>query len=347
MTDVNRIKRQMLRELVRENVDLKRGRLPRRLDRRYGYWRRLPRSTRAAVLSVVVFALCGSSWLVWARWSAPLQAPPGAALAAGLTLPAPGAARPHEPGLTAGPAVDASVFPVAVRRVVLDPGHGGDSQGTRAPLGLVEKDVALDIAGRLRRLLEADGFEVLMTRSEDQEMTLTERAGFANRSQADIFISIHLNWFEDRAARGVETYYLGPTNDPYLKGLAAVENRDSGHSMADIRPLLERIYAGVRQDNSRKLAESVQASLHRSLGKVSPGLDDRGVKAAPFIVLLDTEMPAILAEVACLSNDEEARLLTRPLYRQYIAEALAAGIRSYADAAVGAPAAKEAGEKGI
>jgi N-acetylmuramoyl-L-alanine amidase len=133
---------------------------------------------------------------------------------------------------------------------------------------------------------------------------------------------------------------VGPTDDPFLNQLAASENRGSGYSLGDLRQLLDRIYAGVRQDNSRRLAEVVQRSLHRSLGKVNPQLGDRGVKSAPFIVLLSTEMPAILAEVSCLSNEEEARLLTKPLYRQYIAEALAQGLRSYADS-VAAPERKE------
>ena len=229
--------------------------------------------------------------------------------------------------------VDAAVFPLAVRKIALDPGHGGDSLGTRAPLGLVEKELTLDIAQRLRKLLEADSFEVVMTREQDRSVSLEERGLAANRDGADIFVSIHLNWIENREARGVETYYLGATDDPYLTRLAAAENRESGYSMADMRGLLDRIYADVRQDKSRTLAEVVQASLFRSLGKVNPGIENRGVKAAPFIVLLSTEMPAILAEVSCLSNEDEAALLTKPLYRQYIAEALAAGIRSYADTA--------------
>jgi N-acetylmuramoyl-L-alanine amidase len=158
---------------------------------------------------------------------------------------------------------------------------------------------------------------------------------------ADIFVSVHLNWIENRGARGVETYFLGPTNDPFLTRLAAAENRDSGYSLADMRQLLERIYAGVRQDKSRKLAEVVQAELFRSLGKENPRLEDRGVKSAPFIVLMATQMPAILAEVSCLSNDEEARRLAKPLYRQYIAAALASGLRAYAGLARGVA------EKGI
>ncbi len=345
MTDVDRVKRQMLRELVRENVDLKQGRLPRRKHARKSLWQRLSPAARAAAVSLLAAALLGSFWAVWTVRPA---APPPAAMAVASETAAPARAsmsyEASDP--RPGPAVDASVFPLAVRRIVLDPGHGGDNEGTHAPLGLVEKELTLDIAGRLQRLLAARGFEVLVTRRGDEAVSLQSRAVLANEAGADIFVSIHLNWIEDQKTRGIETYYLGPTNDPYLTKLAAAENRDSGHPLADVRRLLDRIYAGVRQDNSRKLAESVQASLFQSLGKLNPTLKDRGVKAAPFIVLLDTEMPAILAEVSCLSNEEEARLLTKPLYRQYIAEALADGIRSYADAAQGLPDATTAVEKG-
>jgi N-acetylmuramoyl-L-alanine amidase len=181
-----------------------------------------------------------------------------------------------------------------------------------------------------------------MTRQEDRSLSLEDRGLAANRAGADIFVSIHLNWIDDRKTRGIETYYLGPTDDPFLTRLAADENRESGYSLADMRRLLDRIYAGVRQEKSKRLAETVQSSLFGSLGKVSPGLQNRGVKAAPFIVLLTTEMPAILAEVSCLSNEDEAELLTQPQYRQTIAEALAAGVRSYADTVEGQP-----GKKGI
>jgi N-acetylmuramoyl-L-alanine amidase len=246
----------------------------------------------------------------------------------------------RSPSLAAAPAIDPAVLPLAVRKIALDAGHGGDSLGTRTPLGLLEKDITLDIARRLRVLLEAGhGFEVVMTRQDDAAVSLAERAAIANRSGADVFVSVHVNWIEDHAARGVETYFLGPTNDPFLNRLAALENRDSGYSMADMRQLLDGIYAGVRQDKSRQLAEVVQGALFRSLGRVNPGIEDRGVKSAPFIVLLSTQMPAILAEVSCASNAEEARLLAMPFYRQYIAEALAGGLRAYASEARGGAAA--------
>lgn len=347
MANVDSLKRQLLREVVRENVDLIEGRLPRRLRRR----NRWPPAARLGAVVLLCLALTGlSQWLMpGARPFSPVQ--PMLALAGGPGGAAPGrAAGPALASMPALPAatpigeapgsVDAEVFPLAVRKVVIDAGHGGESLGTHIPGGLQEKEVTLDIALRLQRLL-ADEFEVVMTRERDEEVSLEERAKLANESGADIFVSIHVNWIANRSARGIETYYLGATNDPYLNKLAAAENRDSGYSLADMRQILDRIYAGVREDNSRKLAEVMQGSLYRSLRKVNPELVDRGVKAAPFIVLLTTEVPAVLAEVSCLSNEEEVRLLSKPLYRQYIAEALSRGVRSYAELAEGA------GEKGI
>jgi N-acetylmuramoyl-L-alanine amidase len=350
--DIDRLKRQLLRDLVQENVDLIEGRLPRGLRKR-----RMPVALRVLGLILLSVGLFGSARLLpsWTGSAAPPVASAQAAAvpavpmapipAVARSVPPPAPAAEASPSMTVAPTpVDAAVFPLAVRKVAIDPGHGGDSLGTKAPLGLLEKELTLDIALRLRRLLEADSFQVLMTREQDRSLSLEDRGLAANRAGADIFLSIHLNWIEDRQARGIETYYLGPTDDPFLTRLAADENRESGYSMADMRRLLDRIYAGVRQTKSRKLAEVIQASLFGSLGKVNPGVENRGVKAAPFIVLLTTEMPAILAEVSCLSNEDEAELLTKPHYRQYIAEALAAGVRSYADT-LDAPA--EPGKKGI
>ncbi|HEX3557373.1 MAG TPA: N-acetylmuramoyl-L-alanine amidase [Thermoanaerobaculia bacterium] len=342
---MDRIKRQLLRDLVQQNVDLIEGRPPRVLRRRDS----LRLVLRFASFALLSLALFGSSRLlstlaeprpavvaaaarpakVPAKAPAPVNAAMNGAAFAGRSVPRP---------------VDAAIFPLAVRKIVVDAGHGGTSVGTSTPQGVLEKDLTLDIAVRLKRLLDKE-FQVVMTRESDRDVSLEQRGELANQAGADIFVSIHLNWIENRRSRGVETYYLGPTDDPYLTRLAASENRESGYSMADMRHLLDRIYAGVRQDKSRKLAEVVQGALFQSVGKLSPEVADRGVKAAPFIVLLSTEMPAILAEVSSLSNADEARLLTKPLYRQYIAEALAKGIRAYAEAGEGA-SETVAGEKG-
>jgi len=225
--------------------------------------------------------------------------------------------------------VDRSLFPLAVHRVVVDAGHGGADFGASGS-GLAEKNLTLDIAKRLRARLEAGGFHATMTRGNDRRLSLRERVQHANQAHADLFISVHINWFDLPAIRGVETYYLGATEDPELMALAQRENRESGYALGDLRQLLDGVYADLRQDESRRLASRVQRSLYRSLLPVSPELRDRGVKTAPFVVLVATEMPAILAEVSCLSNAHEAERLARPRYRDHIADALYAGIESYA-----------------
>ena len=237
-----------------------------------------------------------------------------------------------EPTFPAPAPIDLAIIPLRVRKIVVDPGHGGKDTGTSATGGLTEKEVTLDIGLRLRRLLEQAAFEVVMTRDKDEAIPLQQRTALANAQGADLFVSIHLNWIDQSQMRGMETYYLGPTEDPLLLELAAQENRDSGYSLADFRKLLDRIYLSVRRDESRRLAETVQHTLVTSLHAKKPARVNRGVKTAPFAVLVGTEMPAILAEVACLSNAEEAQLLATPQYRQNIAQALLQGIRAYAQA---------------
>jgi N-acetylmuramoyl-L-alanine amidase len=325
-----RVKRRLLHEAVQENVAVMRGRRPAVARRRP------PRPWLGPlVLGLVPAVLLAGSLL--RREGEGVAVEPRSAVAAGSTpapavaAPAPGMAALPAEGLPAPGPLDRAVLPLSVRTVVVDAGHGGDNVGTVAPLGLVEKELTLDIASRLRRRLEEARFRVVMTRQRDEAVTLDRRAALANAARADIFVSIHLNWFEKSGRRGVETYYLGPTDDPYLTRLAAAENRDSGYSLADYRRLLEGIWADVRQGESRDLAGAVQGELHRALRGVDPEVEDRGVKTAPFVVLVATEMPAILAEVSCLSSEAEARRLREVSYRQAIAEALYAGIRSYAD----------------
>lgn len=228
--------------------------------------------------------------------------------------------------------LDLTVLPLTVRKIVLDPGHGGKDSGARTPAGLWEKDVTLDIALRLRTLLEHVTFEVLMTREKDETVPLAQRTTFANAQGADLFVSIHINSMEGRQVRGLETYYLGPTNDPLALQLATQENQESGYSLADFRRLLNGIHLHVKREESRRLAEAAHSALFSSLQAVNPALSNRGVKTAPFAVLITTEMPSILAEVSCLSNDDEARLLATAQYRQEIAQALARGIRAYTEA---------------
>jgi N-acetylmuramoyl-L-alanine amidase len=224
-----------------------------------------------------------------------------------------------------------AAFPLLVKRIVIDPGHGGKQHGAISESGVSEKDITLDIALRLRRLMGNDPFEVMMTRQADETLPLEKRVAFANANNADLFVSIHVNWMEPREIRPLETYYVGATNDPAVIKLASIENRDSGYSLADYRRLLEKIYLDTRRDESHRLAKTINTELYQSLSQLNPELENRGVKMAPFAVLVGTQMPAVLAEVSCLSNEDDVKLLTNADYREKIAQALLRGIRSYAN----------------
>jgi N-acetylmuramoyl-L-alanine amidase len=317
------LKRRLLSEAVEENLRAIRNQPRRRSAAR----RRFTWSFAVAALAVV---------LAVAALGVALRPPRPALVPARGADPAAASAAPavEAPAALAAPArVPGSVFPVAVRRIAIDPGHGGGDLGTHTPHGLVEKDLTLDLAQRVAARLRERGFEPTLTRSSDTRVHLADRARLAKEAGADLFVSIHVNWFEHgRAYRGIETFYLGPSDDPYVTELASLENRESGYSMADVRRLLDSIYADLRQEQSRALAAAVQERLLRSIREVAPEVRDRGVKSAPFLVLVATEMPAILAEVASLSNAEEARLLGRPEYRDRLAEALVDGIGAYAHA---------------
>lgn len=346
MRGIERAKRRIVREAVQDNLATMRGLPPSGLAGRRRRWQGFLLASSPLLVPAVLIALA----LVWASTVGDSAAPP-ATSAPATTQPAiadpmgtvreapvrsplsplgsletanPNARLPHPTPL------DPAVLALGVRRVVLDPGHGGEDFGTAGPLGLVEKELTLDIALRAGELLAARGLEVLLTRNQDVTLPLQRRTELVNALAGDVLVSIHLNWIPNRRARGVETYWLGPTDDPFIKELAAAENRSSGYSLADFRRLLEGIYAGVRQEESRSLAQAVHTELYQSLARFNPGLQDRGVKTAPFLILIATEMPAILAEVGCLSNEEEARLLATPKYRRRIAEALTAGIIAYA-----------------
>ncbi|HYS54000.1 MAG TPA: N-acetylmuramoyl-L-alanine amidase [Thermoanaerobaculia bacterium] len=315
---IDRVKRQLLHEAVSDNVDTIRG-LPPRSKRRNE--RTKPAWFRTTPLLLLPLTLLGASYFMS---GAPATSPKP------ISKTPPRAAALHTAMVDSTELVKAAAFPLAVKRVVLDAGHGGKDAGASSASLLSEKEITLDIERRLRLLLEHNGFEVVATRTDDRLIPLRDRARIANGSDSDIFISIHVNSLRSHTiSHGVETYYLGPTKDPLLTQLAAEENGTSGYSIADLRKLLERVYADVRRDESRRLAASVQDQLYSDLRTVDPGLENWGVKRAPFIVLVATEMPAVLAEVGCLSNDREAAMLNQPHYRQQIAQALFRGICEY------------------
>jgi N-acetylmuramoyl-L-alanine amidase len=323
VSSIDRVKRRVLQQAVAENVDIIRGLPPRAVrpgNRLLRVWMR-----RAPLLLLVPLTLAASTYLV--RQPGPAASLPKVVRAA-VVMPIAAAETTTAPLER----VTAAAFPLAVRRVVLDAGHGGSDPGAVAD-GVIEKEVTLDIGRRLRDLLEKEGFEVIFTRSDDKTIALRDRAKAANASKSDIFVSIHVNaLLKHTASRGIETYYLGPTNDQRLTQLAAAENRVSGYSIADMRKLLDSVYADARRDESHELATAVQKQLYTTMRASDPGLENWGVKRAPFVVLVATDMPAILAEVGCISNDKEAAMLDKPEHRQKIATALFHGIRAYASA---------------
>jgi N-acetylmuramoyl-L-alanine amidase len=225
--------------------------------------------------------------------------------------------------------IDRAAIPLSIKTIVIDAGHGGEP-GTTAASGITEKEITLDVALRLRRLLKNAPFKILLTRETDRAISLQKRVSFANDNKADLFLSIHVNWMEPHSIRALETYYVGPTDDPTALKLASRENQDSGYSLSDYKKILEKIYVDARRHESHALARTMQSQLFHALRTRNPELENRGVKTAPFVVLIGTQMPAVLIEVACLSNPDEADLLTKEDYRENIAVALAKGIRNYA-----------------
>jgi len=323
MASVKETKALLLRDVVQDNIDVLYGVRNSRIKRR--------RRRLEIWLSLGLLAVSAVFFLMPSGIVATGGAPAMSVERPSLDFPAADGAPTPEPAVPLSPPrpIDRSAIPLAIKTIVIDPGHGGDP-GAISETGLTEKEITLDVALRLRRLLKDSPFEVLLTREKDRRVSLDERVAFANRHKADLFISIHVNWMEPHGMRALETYYLGPTDDPVTLNLASRENRDSALSLSDYKHILEKIYVDARRDESRALAKSVQSELHHSLQTKNPQLIDRGVKTAPFVVLIGTEMPAILVEVACLSNPDEVELLTKEDYRETIALALSRGIRNYA-----------------
>ena len=213
-------------------------------------------------------------------------------------------------------------------RIVVDAGHGGWDLGTVGRRGLLEKDLVLEVARRLGKLLETRlGSDVIYTRQDDNYIPLDERAGIANQAQADLFISVHANYSDLPSARGVETYYTNFFSAPDAKN---VETRDSTSGSTAVSASLKPAELHEKIEQSRRLAASVQRSLYGTLSAQNPGLRDRGVKAAGFVVLTETAMPGILAEVSFVSSPTDEQRLRSDGYREQIAEALYKGIARYA-----------------
>jgi N-acetylmuramoyl-L-alanine amidase len=218
---------------------------------------------------------------------------------------------------------------LGVSRVVIDAGHGGHDPGAHGN-GIDEAELTLDVARRLRTLLEKqDGIDVVMTRDTDVYVPLEERTAIANREGADLFLSIHANASRNAKARGVETYFLNFALNPEAEAVAARENAGSGRAMHNLPDIVKAIALNDKINESRDFAETVQRSMVKRLASRNRALRDLGVKQAPFVVLIGAGMPSVLAEISFVTNRQEGALLKTGAYRQQIAQALFEAILKY------------------
>jgi N-acetylmuramoyl-L-alanine amidase len=218
-----------------------------------------------------------------------------------------------------------------INRIVIDAGHGGHDTGTIGPTGMMEKDLCLDVALRLGKLIQQKlpGAEIVYTRSDDIFIPLEERTHIANEAKADLFISIHANSSPDHGARGVETYYLNLKGSPEAMEVAARENAASQENIHELEDLVKKITRTEKIDESKELASDVQDSLSRPIQRRATLVKNRGVRKAPFVVLIGADMPSILTEISFLSNPSDEQLLKMPQHRQRVAEGLFAGVITY------------------
>lgn len=216
-------------------------------------------------------------------------------------------------------------------KIVIDPGHGGRDTGTIGPNGLMEKDVALDVAKRLAKLIEERlGAQVVLTRTEDVTVPLEARTELANQEKADLFLSIHVNASRYPGVDGVETFYLNLTRSRADLEVAARENAGSSKSLHQLTELVQKIALDDKIEESRDFASHMQAALYQLARDQDPRARNRGVKKAPFVVLIGAQMPSVLVELGFISNPAEERLLADERHRQRIAEALCEGVSNYA-----------------
>lgn len=260
------------------------------------------------------------------------KAEPAAAAAPPKTSPA-----PPPPNAVATPVLKKGMpsmieqLGLTVRRIVIDPGHGGKDKGAIGPSGVFEKDITLAIAKRLKSILEKEGgYEVFLTRSTDRFLSLEERTAIANTKKADLFLSIHTNAHTDPGLGGIETYFLNFSKDKESARVAAFENATSAKQISDLEAILNDLLRNTKISESSRLAQEVH---HRLIESLEPNVKvrDLGVKQAPFYVLLGAQMPSILIEACFISNVQEERLLKDADFQNELAKAISVGIRSYKD----------------
>ena len=217
-----------------------------------------------------------------------------------------------------------------IGRIVIDPGHGGHDLGTTGPGGLLEKDLVLSIALDLQNLLQEKlGAQVILTRSDDTFISLEQRSAIANQFRADLFISIHANSSRSRSTSGVETYYLNFAKTDAEREIASRENATSTGSISELEDLIKKIAQADKSTESKELASMIQKNLYSGARKMFPTAQNRGVRSAPFIVLIGANMPSIITEVAFISNPRDERLLKKAPNQERLVKALFSGIEDY------------------
>lgn len=221
---------------------------------------------------------------------------------------------------------------LGIKRIVIDPGHGGKDPGTCSPSGLKEKDIVLDVALRVAKALrEKPGYEVILTRDRDVFIPLEERTAMANAKEADLFLSIHVNAAPNHEARGIETYVLDLASNKDAMRLAAMENATSAKQISDLQSILLDLMQNSKINESLKLAGLVQEEMVSGLNKKFSAVSNLGVKKAPFVVLIGAQMPAILTEIAFLSNPEEEKRLKDEAYLAGVASHISGGVAQYVE----------------
>ena len=223
------------------------------------------------------------------------------------------------------------VLGLKINRIVIDAGHGGHDTGTIGPHGLMEKDLCLDVALKLGKEIEEKlpGAEVIYTRKDDTFIPLEQRTAIANDAKADLFISVHANSSHDQAARGIETYYLNFATSAESMEVASRENALAQESLHDLQDIIKKIARNEKVEESKELANDIQDSLTHRLQLVNQSERNRGVKKAPFVVLIGANMPSVLSEISFISNPSDEKLLRKTDQRQRVADGLYRGIASY------------------
>jgi len=234
----------------------------------------------------------------------------------------------------------ANTYGLSVRTIVIDPGHGGRDPGAVGSSGLTEKNVTLDVARRLKRQLESHGFEVFLTRETDVSVSVRNRIRFAVDHKADILLSIHVNALPENSISFIETLYFDPVGTERTRTLAALENASSGFTFAELRNSARDLIGALKDEESKRLAESIQTTVYKNAKRFDPSVRDFGARGGPFAVLShrwrdvgtseEISIPSVLAEVSVMSHAPDEERLVSAEYRESIAAALFEGIVNYA-----------------